>query len=233
MPIDTRPPLILLHGALGSKAQLQSLASQLNTHFETHTLNFGGHGGLPIPDTGMSMPVFARDVLLYMQEHELAQADFFGYSMGGYVALYLARKHPDKVGRIFTLGTKFDWTADSAAREVRQLDPEVISEKVPQFADQLRQRHHPQDWTSVLESTAYMMSALGSGLGLSEADFQAITQQVRITRGSLDKMVSEAESQTVAEAIPHGSFENLEGIKHPIESIDAQAMASLILDFLN
>ena len=54
--------------------------------------------------------------------------------MGGYVALQLANKHPKYVQKIITLGTKFAWDKETAAKEVKMLNPEKIEEKIPAFA---------------------------------------------------------------------------------------------------
>ena len=48
-----------------------------------------------------------------------------GHSMGGYVALKLALKRPELVDRIITLGTKFNWTPEVAAKEVKMLNPDT------------------------------------------------------------------------------------------------------------
>ena len=123
-------PLILLHGALGSAAQLDQLSGLLKPCYSCCTLNFSGHGGTPMPDA-FSIGLFAGDVLRFMAASNIEKADFFGYSMGGYVALYLAANHPERVGKIITLATKFAWTPESASREIRMLDPQKIAKKIP------------------------------------------------------------------------------------------------------
>ena len=47
----------------------------------------------------------------------ITRADIFGYSMGGYVALHAARRHPERIGSIMTLGTKFAWDTPTAEKE--------------------------------------------------------------------------------------------------------------------
>ena len=37
--------LLVLHGAIGSKSQFDSIASLLDNQFDIHLLNFSGHGG--------------------------------------------------------------------------------------------------------------------------------------------------------------------------------------------
>ena len=110
--------LILLHGALGSEKQLHALKNEL-TNFNIYTLNFEGHGGRTI-NGSYSIDRFVQNVLDFMFANQLQNASFFGYSMGGYVALKLAAYHPEKVESIVTLGTKFNWTPEIAAAEVKK-----------------------------------------------------------------------------------------------------------------
>src|ERR1051326_9543575 len=92
-----RPALLLLHGAIGSKVQLEPLASLLGDKYSVHSMNFSGHGGEPLPEQ-FSIAGFANDVLSYLEGNNLPRVNIFGYSMGGYVALYLARHYP-QIGR--------------------------------------------------------------------------------------------------------------------------------------
>jgi len=82
--------LLILHGAIGSKSQFNSLASLLNNQFNIHLLNFSGHGGEAFKEN-FNIPQFADDVLVYLEQQKVESIDIFGYSMGGYVALYLAK----------------------------------------------------------------------------------------------------------------------------------------------
>ena len=52
--------LILLHGALGSKEQLQPLATTLQNTFHVHSFNFSGHGGRPFAEIAVSKKIFAE-----------------------------------------------------------------------------------------------------------------------------------------------------------------------------
>jgi pimeloyl-ACP methyl ester carboxylesterase len=80
--------LILLHGALGHANQLHPLADLLKT-YHVHTLNFSGHGGTPMSNASFSIPLFAEEVRQYIRQNNLGNVAIFGYSMGGYVAMYL------------------------------------------------------------------------------------------------------------------------------------------------
>ena len=128
--------LILLHGALGSMEQFSEAKELLSKEFNVHVFNFSGHGGKRI-ETPFSIEQFVDDTSTYLDQHQIKSTHIFGYSMGGYVALQLARDHPGKIEKIMTLGTKFNWTPESAENEVRMLVPKVIESKIPKFRFQI------------------------------------------------------------------------------------------------
>ena len=224
--------LLILHGALGSKEQFTALRDHLSPHYKIVDINLSGHGG-NISTDPFSISSFAKETSRFLDQQAIQAIDVFGYSMGGYVALKLAHDHPGRLDRIMTLGTKFDWTPENAAREVKMLDPEVIELKVPKFADSLSKRHHPQDWKEVVRQTANMMLALGNGEAMNEMDFRKITNQVLICVGSEDNMVTREESKNVAQWLPNGSFLEIPNFKHPIETVDAGVLAEEIKRFID
>lgn len=135
-----KPALLLLHGALGAKSQLEPLKKIIENDFEIHLLNFEGHGDKN-SNNDFSIELFAKNLLDFLNENNVEKVNIFGYSMGGYVALQLATQHPKRFEKIVTLGTKFKWSPEEAAKETRMLNPEKIEEKVPAFANYLNQLH--------------------------------------------------------------------------------------------
>ena len=74
--------LLLLHGAIGAKDQLQPLADELSNDYITHTLNFSGHGGKPFPLSDFSIGVFADDVITYLEKNNISKTNIFGLQHG-------------------------------------------------------------------------------------------------------------------------------------------------------
>ncbi len=225
-------PLLLLHGAIGSSAQLLPLKTLLQNDHDVRIFDFPGHGGKPFPAEPFSIRLFAESVLEWMDEMNFPSVDFFGYSMGGYVALYIARHHPERVGKIITLATKFGWDEATAQKEVKMLNPEKIAEKVPKFAEALQSRHTPLDWKEVLQKTAAMMLALGKQPELSPEDFQSIRTPVLLTVGDSDTMVTREETEAVHRLIPGAQFQLLTGTPHPIEQVEEGRVEELVSAFL-
>lgn len=227
-----KPVLVLLHGALGSKAHFSELIPHLSDQFEVFTLNFEGHGG-NLSDSEFSIDLFSKNLVDFLVGHELKKVAVFGYSMGGYVALYEALRHTAYFEQIVTLGTKFDWNLAAAEKEVKMLNPEVIEEKVPRFAENLKNLHLPADWKKVMSKTAQLMKNMGNQPPLSTADFAQIFTPVTIGIGDADKMVTQAESKLVADALPNSTYQILPNVIHPIDRVPVDILVDYLKNELN
>lgn len=220
--------LLLLHGALGAKSQFAGLEKILSRDFEVYSINFSGHGGEQIPSEPFSMKMLAEDILKFLAENEIEKINIFGYSMGGYAALYLAKTNPARVGKIFTLATKFEWSEAIAAREAKMLDAAKIKEKIPKFAKELQIRHSPQDWETVLQKTSGMMINLGRKNELTFDDLSAIENEVQLGLGDSDKMVTIEETAAVYHALKNCKMIIFPNTTHPLEQVDIEMLKAEI-----
>lgn len=224
--------LLLLHGAIGAKDQFELLAANLKERFIIHRVNFNGHGGEAFA-TAFSIPAFAEEVHAYIQQHQLERVSIFGYSMGGYVAMHLAKHHPEMVGKIITLATKFHWDEATAEKEVKMLDAATIEQKIPAFAKQLEARHQPNDWKMLLEKTKQMLLEMGRQNPLQLVDYKSIPHPCLLLLGDKDKMITLDETLAVQHALPNAIYSSLPGTPHPIEQVNPEMLASFIIEFVN
>ncbi len=225
----TGQTILLLHGALGSADQLSPLADLLVSDFEVVNRTFLGHGGSEIPSGGFRMDRLVADLEEWMVNHLSHPVITFGFSMGGYAAMVLAIRRPELFTRIITLGTKWDWTPDSAAHEARMLDTNAIAEKAPALVELITRRHAPRDWKHIVHATIPLLTSLGEDPLINSAQLHALNLPVDILWGSADRMVSKEESERTAHSMPKGKFHVLEGVKHPFELVDPR----ILLSFFN
>lgn len=219
--------IILLHGAIGASDQLIPLEIELQQlGFTCYRLDFSGHGQKDFTN-GFGIAAFANELDNYISDNKIVNPHVFGYSMGGYVALYLASQNPNLFGNIITLGTKFEWSPEIAAKEVKMLDATTITEKVPKFAKGLQKRHG-EKWKLLLQKTADMMRDLGASNVLTRNEFSKIANQVFVGLADNDSMVSIHESDLAASQISNARRFTLSNTKHPIETVNAQTLAELI-----
>lgn len=222
-------PILLLHGALGALQQLEPLKQLLiNSGREVYSMNFSGHGGKLFSSHGFGIDEFASDVLLFLDENNLRRVDIFGYSMGGYVAICLAHRSPDRVGRITTLGTKFDWDMASAQKEVAKMNADKILEKIPAFARILETRHAPNDWKELLTKTKDMMFALGANPMITHDLAKKMDHNILVLLGDLDDMADRSFSESIADTFANGTFQLMVNTPHPIEKVNLSELLSCI-----
>ncbi len=224
--------ILLLHGAIGSKQQMEPLADKLKEQFIVHLLNLPGHGGEPFPANGFSMETLADTVLQYLDANRINTISFFGYSMGGYIAMLFAKKYPQRVEKIITLATKFHWDETIAAQEIKMLQPQAIEEKLPVFAAELEKRHAPLDWKEQLLQTQHLLTGLGKQNVLAIPGYAVISIPSLLMVGDRDKMVTLAETIAVYNALPNASLAVLPQTSHPIEKVDTILLKFYIERFL-
>ncbi len=108
------PPLVLAHGFTQSGAAWGPLPTLLGDQRPILTVDLAGHGGSPV----------ARD--LPEAAHRLGRdggwGTYFGYSLGGRVALHLALAQPDLVAALVLLGAHPGIEDDDERADRRQAD---------------------------------------------------------------------------------------------------------------
>ncbi|HMK06555.1 MAG TPA: alpha/beta fold hydrolase [Flavobacterium sp.] len=224
--------ILFLHGALGSASNFDKLKELLQGEFEIYTLSFEGHGEREIPENDLTIPRFAEEVVSFLNEASIEKIAIFGYSMGGYVGLYLAKHFPERIEKLFTLATKLNWTEEGARKESAMLNPEIIKEKVPKYAAGLKNLHG-ENWEILMAKTAEMMLSLGKSPVLKAADFSQIGIPVQIAVGDKDVMVSIEESVDAYRKLPNARLLVLPNTQHPIERVNVNELAHQIKVYFN
>jgi esterase len=93
------PPIVILHGMLGSSRNWQTVARDLAASRRVYALDLRNHGMSPHADL-MSYSAMAADVAAWQDARGLGPAEFIGHSMGGKVAMVLACRDPGRVSRL-------------------------------------------------------------------------------------------------------------------------------------
>ena len=117
-----KPPLVALHGLIGSGACLSPVARTLKGDFDVILPDARGHGQSSGPVSGYSYPELAADVIGLIEKLALDQPILLGHSMGGLTAAVVALRtrgmrvsstRRTLLGRLFRAGRPL--TADALA----------------------------------------------------------------------------------------------------------------------
>ena len=223
--------LVLLHGALGDASQLAPLATRLGDGRRVVVIELEGHGATPLRDRPLRIESFADDVIAHLDRQDIGRADIFGYSMGGYVALYLAATSAARIARVATLATKLAWTPEVAARESAMLDPAAIRAKVPRFAGALEARHTGAGWQALLAHTAELLHELGARPRVTDELLASVIQPVRIGIGDRDATVTIEECVAAVRQLASGELEVHPRTPHPFEKVSLDRLARSLEEF--
>jgi pimeloyl-ACP methyl ester carboxylesterase len=94
-------PLVLLHGGLmGIELTFGAMVPQLAEHRQVIAIELAGHGRTADTDRIMGLDQLSDDAAVLLGQLGIAQADVFGFSLGGMVALDLVLRRPELVGRL-------------------------------------------------------------------------------------------------------------------------------------
>jgi pimeloyl-ACP methyl ester carboxylesterase len=105
----TGRPLVLLHGAFGWATVYPTLAKDR----QVIAVELQGHGHTAEIDRPLAFEQMADDTAALLRHLKIEQADVFGYSMGGTVALALAIRNPGLVGAVAVNGANWGKIEDA------------------------------------------------------------------------------------------------------------------------
>jgi pimeloyl-ACP methyl ester carboxylesterase len=127
-------PLVLLHGGLLTIGlSFGPLLGPLAAGRQVIAVELQGHGRTADTDRPMTIEALAGDVVGLLDQLEIAEADLFGFSLGGLVACSVAVSAPSRVGRLIVA------SANPHRPPGRESAP-VAAELLPTQADFLAMR---------------------------------------------------------------------------------------------
>lgn len=123
----TGRPLLVLHGAYMTVDAIGSLVPDLAETRRVISAELQGHGRTAdVADRPITYEGMADDVAALLRHLGIDEADAFGFSMGGGVALQLAIRHPDSVRRLVVASASY--TSDGMQPELHEMIPSVTPE---------------------------------------------------------------------------------------------------------
>ncbi len=150
-------PLILLHGGINPDSFGNNLA-ELAKSRQVIAVHLQAHGRTPDTDRPLRCETLGDDVAALIGHLKLGKADVMGYSLGSFVALQIAIRHPDVVDRLVLLAARM--RQDDAYPEVvvalNQLEANAATIGPGVKASPLGQAYPDVDWTNLFRKVGEM-----------------------------------------------------------------------------
>jgi pimeloyl-ACP methyl ester carboxylesterase len=154
-------PLLLLHGGLGSIDMFGPLLPALSKSRRVIAVDLHGHGRTPLGDRPISLIDMGDDMAVILKSLGVAQADVFGYSLGGGVAFRLAVQHPQMVRRLALLSAGY--AQDGFFPEMLPMQAQVGAAMAPHMKDTPMYKSYaavapkPEDFPRLLDRMGELM----------------------------------------------------------------------------
>ena len=130
------PPLVLIPGSFNAAGALKGIVDQLDPAEHVVVVDLPGHGGSWPPPVDGSIEQFARDVLRVVDCLKLPPCFVGGHSIGGMIALEIARVRPEALRGVISIE---GWTNHHAQRDGFQ-DDTLSTLSAEQMAERERLR---------------------------------------------------------------------------------------------
>ncbi|GIK28807.1 MAG: alpha/beta hydrolase [Chloroflexi bacterium] len=98
-------PVLLLHGWLGSWELWRRSLEELSSEFRVYALDHLGFGESRDRAGRFTVDQYIQSVSLFMEKQGIQKAAIIGHSMGGTVALGVAKNRPDQVAKAAVIGS--------------------------------------------------------------------------------------------------------------------------------
>ena len=119
-------PLVVLHGAYMTIGTMGEVVPGLAETRQVIAVELQGHGHTADIDRPITYEGMADDTAALLRHLGIEQADVFGYSMGGGVALQLAIRHPRLVRKLVSASASY--TSDGMQPELHGMIPSITPE---------------------------------------------------------------------------------------------------------
>ncbi|MDQ3616001.1 MAG: alpha/beta hydrolase [Actinomycetota bacterium] len=216
-------PVLLLHAWGESLHSFDRLIPMLPRSILAIAVDQRGHGKADKVTTGYSLESLAQDIVAFLDAIDVSSAVLLGSSSGGYVAQQVAVERPDRVAGLVLVGSPRSLRGRPAfADEVDQLTDPVdpawvrkslawfpLENAVPQWYVDDRVKDGAQIPASVWRRSLYGL--LGSR---PPTETGTITAPTLITWGARDQVLTFADEEELASAIPTAQLIVYEGTGH-------------------
>jgi pimeloyl-ACP methyl ester carboxylesterase len=232
-PLDSRMWLPQVEGLAGYQALVPDLRG------------FGAARAM----AGERSPIdlLADDVACLLDDRRLDRVVLCGLSMGGYVALAFARRHPERLGGLVLLDTKAGPDSEAARGERLAMADRVRAEGVgfvpelmlPQLLGETSRRERPEVVERVTETILDQdpggIAAAQRGMAErpdSTPSLAGIDVPTLVIVGAEDELAGPGEARTIAAAVRDARLVQVPGAGHLVNLEQPAAVNDVLLDFL-
>lgn len=149
--------ILSIHGLTANSRFWDCLASALSPAHKVIAMDLRGRGLSEKPPAGYSIEHHCRDILALLNDLGLKRIVLMGHSLGAFISLVFAAKHPQKVDRLILVDGGGKLSESQMAKVFEGIKPSLdrLGKTFPSFEDyisQMKQAPFLQPWNSYMEA---------------------------------------------------------------------------------
>ena len=243
------PVVVLLHGFPMDRTMWSFQRSSVGSIYRLITPDLRGHGHSAAPDGVYRIDDMADDVIETLDALQLTDpVHLGGLSMGGYIALSIAKRYPERLKALMLINTRAAADSPEAAAKREEQAKEIeasgdieplVQAALPRMFAESTTREHPElvKRLHTHMSRTVPRAVVGALRGMATrpdrmAFLPKLTVPTLVIAGLEDQVVPIAEARAMAAAIPGSHFVAVPHAGHLSPLENHQATDAAILGFL-
>lgn len=246
----SRPPLLLLHGGNQSAHSFDLVSLHLADRFRIVAPDQRGHGDSEWSrESDYTLGALARDAAALIRDRGLDRPIVVGHSMGGMVALLLAKLHPELLRGLVIIDVAPELSErgtavirDFVQRNVEFDDPEEFLDRVARY-DPFRKREH------MARTLKYNLLRRADGKYVSKHDRRRVENPfgdervgldcvarfdfpTLVVRGAESAVLEPEAAERFAARLPKGRLVTIPACGHNVHSQNTPGFLAAVVPFL-
>lgn len=149
--------IFCVHGLTANCRCWDGIASSLSPRHRVLAVDLRGRGLSDKPSSGYSIDHHGRDIHAVLNHLGIERAAFLGHSLGAYISLAFAAKHPERVDRLVLIDGGAKLSPGQAAKVFAGIKPSVdrLGQVFPSFEaylENMKRAPFLQPWSPLLET---------------------------------------------------------------------------------
>jgi pimeloyl-ACP methyl ester carboxylesterase len=242
--------VIFAHGLLWSGQMFAQQVTALQQHYRCITFDWRGQGQSEVTQAGYDMESLYADTLALIDALGIKEYHFVGLSMGGFIGMRLAARHPAAARSLILIGTSADPEPAANIPKYRMLNLVgrwlgfgLVAAQVMQIMFGQKFLNDPQraglreDWRRRMLSNHRIGITRATGGVITRRSIadqlHAIKAPTLILVGDQDVATPPAVARRIHELIPHSQLAIIPGAGHTSTVEEPEAVNAAILGFLS
>lgn len=242
--------IVFSHGLLWSGRMFAEQVRHLKSRYRVITYDHRGQGRSEAAPTGYDMDALTEDALALMDGLGIERCHFAGLSMGGFVALRLATRHPERIQSLILMETTAQPEPEENVPRYRMLNnivklmgPWAVKKPVMKimfsqaFLQNPARKAERHRWEKELTANKRSITRAVQGVidreGVPPEALAAIQCPTLIIVGEQDVATVPAKSEYLHEHIPNSMLVRIPNAGHTSSVEEPEAVNTAIDEFLS